>query len=254
MTAQLRARGVVKSSMLALALWLVIAPAYADKLIAVQNPWPPYLSPDLEGQGLSGQIVREALRRQGHELEIRFLPWARALRMVKNGGADLLVAAWWTQERSEYLRFSEPYVQNNLKFIKRKNDDFEFEGLQSLSGKRLGLVRSYGYGDQLTNAKNYHKVENLDLLANIRMLLAGRIDLTLEDELVARYIMSEDNPALLKTVAFTKSALSSKPLYVASGLSHPKNIEYVAAFNRGLKSMREDGTLDRYLQQLSAPQ
>ncbi|OMH31864.1 hypothetical protein BGP75_16645 [Motiliproteus sp. MSK22-1] len=240
--------------MLILVLLSAIAPAYADKLVAVQNPWPPYLGPELEGQGLSGQIVREALRRQGHELEIRFLPWARALRMVKNGGADLLVAAWWTQERSEYLRFSEPYVQNNLKFIKRKSDSFEYAGLQSLSGKRLGLIRSYGYGDELTNAKNYHKVVNLDLVSNIRMLLAGRIDLTLEDELVARYTMYQEDPVLLNTVSFTERALNSKWLYVASGLRHPKNKEYVAAFNRGLKSMQEDGTLERYLQQLTPAQ
>jgi len=178
------------------------------------------------------------------------MPWARALRLAKAGEVDLLVATWWTQERTEYLLFSEPYASNDLKFIKRKGDPFEFKGISSLDGKALGVVRSYGYGDQLNSADNYQKVENKDLMTSVKMLLAERLDLTLEDELVARHIINQHDSTMLDQLEFTENVLRSKWLHVSSGLNHPNHQKIITAFNRGLKSMKADGTLQRFVGQL----
>lgn len=230
-------------------LCLITAGLRAETLTAAADPWPPYVGPKLAGQGLAVQVVRAALKREGYDLEIRFMPWARALRLTKNGSTDLLVAAWWTQERAAYLHFSEPYAQNNLKFIKLKQDPFEFEGFASLAGKRIGVVRDYGYGDAFGQADNFQQVENSDLLHNIRMLMAGRIDLTLEDELVATTILRQQAPEQLTEVAFSHTPLQTKSLYVASGRNNPRHQQIISAFNRGLASLRADGTLARLLSQ-----
>ncbi|MEH6826273.1 MAG: transporter substrate-binding domain-containing protein [Motiliproteus sp.] len=221
----------------------------AETLTAAADPWPPYVGPQLAGQGLAAQIVRAALKREGFDLEISFMPWARALRLTRNGATDLLVSAWWTQERSVYLHYSEPYAVNNLKFIKRKQDPFEFEGLHSLAGKRIGVVRDYGYGDAFGQADNFQQVENSDFLHNIRMLKAGRIDLTLEDELVATTILRQQAPEQQVDIAFSQQPLRTKSLHVASGRDNPRHQQIISAFNRGLTSLRADGTLARLLEQ-----
>lgn len=215
----------------------------AEPLRAVADPWPPYVSPTMPDQGLATRIVREALRRQGFELELDFVPWARALRMVRGGEADLLVAAWWTKERAAYLQYSEPYAINDVRFIKRSGDPFEYAGLESLTGKRVGVIRNYGYNDAFYNADNYQRVENVDLLVNIRMLLAGRIDLAVEDKLVATTILTQSAPELLGEIAFSENSLIVKKLQLATSRNHPRHRQIIAAFNAGLASMRADGTL-----------
>jgi len=46
-----------------------------------------------------------------------------------------------TENRKKDFFFSEPYGENQIKFIKRKGNSFEFENLEGLSA---GSIRDYG--------------------------------------------------------------------------------------------------------------
>ena len=158
----------------------------------------------------------------------------------------MLVATWFTNERTSYLNYSEPYLENSLKFIKRKGDGFEYNGMDSLSGKTVGIIRNYGYGDDFLGASNFKKPEANDLVANAKKLMAKRIDLTLEDELVAKSTLSGAGMNL-DDFEFTSNALSVNPLHVTSGLANPNNAEYIDAFNKGLAEIKSNGTFDKIL-------
>lgn len=236
--------------MLILMLGLLCStPAWSEKIVAAADPYPPYIDPGNPKQGISMQIVRAALASQGYEVEIRFVPWARALDGVKNGEYDILPNAWWTQERATFLLYSEPYMKNEIKFIKRKGSPFEYQGLASLTGKTVGIVRGYGYGDEFLNATNFNKPEVAEVLQNINKLVLGRIDLTLEDEIVARALIASRAPNLLKQIEFTHNALSTRQLYVTSGLKNPRRKAIIAAFNKGLAIIKANGTLDTILRE-----
>ena len=221
----------------------------ADTFVAAGDPWPPFLDPDDKEQGVSVAIVRAALKTQGHELEFRFMPWARAMDGVKNANMDVLVSAWRTKEREAFLAFSEPYLENAIKFITRKDDDFEFHGLQSLAGKAVGIVRGYGYGDEFLSATHFKRPEVKEITLNIKKLIAGRIDLTLDDELVAKSAISKKNPKLLQKIRFTNNALSRNSVHVASGLANAKHQQILDAFNKGLNSIKGNGEFDAILKQ-----
>lgn len=143
--------------------------------------------------------------------------------------------------------FSASYATNALKFMKQKGDSFEFNGVASLKDKRVGTVRGYGYGDAFSKNPDFTRDDAPDLVTNVRKLVAKRVDLTLEDELVARAILSKEDPKLLDQIEFTKGALSSNPLYIASGLKNPRHKEIIDAFNKGYSSIKGDGTLDKIL-------
>ncbi|POB69281.1 amino acid ABC transporter substrate-binding protein, partial [Vibrio vulnificus] len=152
----------------------------------------------------------------------------------------------FTQERTSYLNYSQPYLENSLKFIKRSGDGFEYNGMDSLSGKNVGIIRNYGYGDEFLKATNFNKPEANDLVANAKKLLAKRIDLTLEDELVAKATLSGAGMNL-SDFDFTNNALSVNPLHVTSGLANAKNGEIIEAFNKGLAEIKANGTFDKIL-------
>ena len=218
-------------------------------LTAASDPWPPFVDPDNPRQGLSLEIVREAFKTQGYEVTLEFVPWARAEAGLKEGKYDLIPNTWKTQKRTAYLHYSEPYAVNQIKFIKLKGDPFEFKGLESLTGKVVGTVRGYGYGDQFLTAGNFERDEGVDILSSIRKLTASnkRIDLTLEDEIVARGIIAKVDPALLDKIEFTRNSLSENTLHVTSGLANPRHLEIISAFNTGLAEIKSNGTYGRIL-------
>ncbi|QIJ86633.1 transporter substrate-binding domain-containing protein [Vibrio coralliilyticus OCN008] len=219
---------------------------YTATITAAQDPWAPFVQKDSANPGVSVEIITEAFKSQGHDVDFKIMPWTRALNEVKGGRVDVLVATWFTNERTSYLNYSEPYLENSLKFIKRKGDGFEYNGMDSLSGKTVGIIRNYGYGDDFLGASNFKKPEANDLVANAKKLMAKRIDLTLEDELVAKSTLSGAGMNL-DDFEFTSNALSVNPLHVTSGLANPNNAEYIDAFNKGLVEIKSNGTFDKIL-------
>ncbi|AVX01490.1 transporter substrate-binding domain-containing protein [Vibrio vulnificus] len=220
--------------------------SHAATITAAQDPWAPFVQQNNANPGISVEIVIEAFKTQGHDVDFKIMPWTRALNEVKDGRVDVLVATWFTQERTSYLNYSQPYLENSLKFIKRSGDGFEYNGMDSLSGKNVGIIRNYGYGDEFLKATNFNKPEANDLVANAKKLLAKRIDLTLEDELVAKATLSGAGMNL-SDFDFTNNALSVNPLHVTSGLANAKNGEIIEAFNKGLAEIKANGTFDKIL-------
>lgn len=236
----------MKNVLLLVIVTFFSAQSIADTVTAAQDPWAPFVQKDTASPGVSVEILIEAMKSQGHEVDFKIMPWTRALNEVKDGRIDVLVATWFTNERTSFLNYSEPYLENSLKFIKRKGDGYEYNGMDSLSGKTVGIIRNYGYGDDFLGASNFKKPEANDLVSNAKKLIAGRIDLTLEDELVAKSTLSGAGMNLAD-FEFTNNALSVNPLHVTSGLANPNNAKYIDAFNKGLAEIKSNGTFDKIL-------
>jgi len=220
--------------------------AHAATITAAQDPWAPFVQKDASSPGVSVEIIVEAFKTQGHTVDFKVMPWSRSLEEVKAGRVDVLVATWYTEDRTSYLKYSDPYLENSLKFIKRSGDSFEYNGIDSLKGKTVGIVRNYGYGDEFLNAKTFKKPEANDFVSNAKKLTAKRIDLTLEDELVAKSTLSNAGMNL-SDFEFTNNALSVNPLHVTMGLANSNHSEYINAFNKGLAEIKSNGTFDKIL-------
>jgi len=220
---------------------------FSETIVAAGDPWPPFLDPEVPSQGIVLEIARAAYKTQGYEVVMSFVPWARAINGVKEADYDVLLGTWYTKERTEFLHYSDPYLYNDIKFIKRKGDDFDYSGLESLTDKSIGIVRGYGYGDDFLNAKNFRRPETKDLFSNIKKLIKNRVDLAVGDEIVTRAMLKSHGPEYLDKIEFTKTALITNGLHVTSGLSNSKHKKLINAFNKGLKEIKNNGTFDSIL-------
>ncbi|HCY88238.1 MAG TPA: amino acid ABC transporter substrate-binding protein [Desulfobacteraceae bacterium] len=225
-------------------LSLSICQAENKTITGAADPWPPFIDPDHPKQGISIEVATAAFASQGYTYTHKIMPWARAENAVKTGKIDILPNTWHTDKRTGYLKYSEPYASNEVKFIKKKGDDFEYNGMASLAGKKIGIILSYGYGDEFMNSKDFKREAVSDFMTNIKKLVAGRIDLSLGDEIVAKNKISKNDPALLDEIEFTKNYMSSNDLYVTCGLKNPRHEEIINAFNKGLETIKSNGTLD----------
>ncbi len=231
--------------LLLLSLGLLSGLALADTFSAAGDPYPPYGDPKYPDGGLGIEIIRAAFKTQGHTITMEYVPWARAESGIKNGSYDILPFTWRTEARVKVLLFSTAFAIGNVRFIKRKGDPFEFNGLESLSGKMVGTIRGYGYSDAFVNSTLFQKESGNDLMTSIKKLLRNRIDLTLEDEIVARSIIQAEDPEALQHIEFVKTPLAVNPLYITVGLQNPRAQEIIGAFNKGLEIIKANGTLDK---------
>ncbi len=85
-------------------------------------------------------------------------------------------------------------------------------------------------------------------MPSILKVIGGRIDLTLEDEVVAKSLINKENPEALEQIEFVATPLSSNGLHVASGLKNPKHEAIIATFNKGFDTIKANGTFDDILQ------
>jgi len=226
---------------------LLASPCFAKTLTGVANDFPPFTDPTHPKQGFSFEIARAAFESQGYTIETAFVPWARAEDGIKKGTYDFCPTFWINEERQKTILFSQPYAENNIRFIKPKGNPFEYTGLKSLEGLTVGVVRGYGYPEEFFKDPKFRTEEVNDFTTNVRKLLAGRIDLTLEDEIVARSTLLREAPELLEQIEFTSGSLTSEKLYVGCGLTHPEHQAIIESFNKGLEEIKQNGTYEAIL-------
>ncbi len=119
--------------------------------------------------------------------------------------------------------------------------------MESLEGLKIGVVRSYSYADDLAKFPGLTLDPASDFITNIRKLVAGRVDITLEDEIVAKNTLTVLAPELVSKIEFTGAPYSSEPLHILSSRENPRHQEVIEAFNKGLTVIKENGTYDAIL-------
>ncbi len=225
-----------------LALLLAAASASAETLRMAADVWPPFTDASLPGNGLATELVSTAFKRAGHRPEFVQVPWARALRGVQVGEYDLIVNAWYSDERASYGQFSSPYLTNRILFLKRKGSDVRFRAPADLKNSSIAVVRGYSYLPSFDADAGLNKVPVKDFQMGARMLAAGRVQLTLEDELVARFYLNRELAGIRERLEFLPRPLSENGLHILVRRSHPRHRQLVEEFDQAMQGMREDGT------------
>ncbi|MDO7927391.1 transporter substrate-binding domain-containing protein [Pseudomonas sp. KFB-139] len=227
---------------------LLIAQAGAEeKLRLVADAWPPFTDDALLNDGLATDIVRTALQRAGYRTVYEQVPWARAMHGIAEGRNDVLINAWFNQERTRVGQFSAEYLVNRVRFLKRKGSDIDTSNLAQLHKYIIAVVRGYAYYPAFDNDPALKKVpvHNFSMAAN--MLAAGRVDLALEDEFVARYSLANEPDEVRNRLEFLPDSLSENSLHILVSLKNPRHAEIVAGFDREIACMKADGTYDELL-------
>ncbi len=237
----------MKAAICSMLLILIVKFTHADIFTVATFEWDPFVNAQRPDSGISIAIIKATLESQGHEIKLVPMTWARALVMLEKNKIDILPAVWFSEERAKIMEFSDSYASNRIVFIKNKSNDYEYNGLASLHNKTVGVVRDYAYGNEFLNDPQINLSVSNSLISNVKKVIAGRVNLTLEDEIVAKTIIPPD---LLKEVAFTQNALNEKPLYMTCSKSNEKCKAIITSFNQGLSIMKTNGQLD---QLLSAP-
>lgn len=220
--------------------------AYAKDLFVVHSGnWPPYASADLPQQGLAVDLVTTALKRAGYTPHLRIDSLNRILEGGKLGVYDVFATPWYSDERNEYLDFSEPYLETYIRFIKRKDKNIEYNKFEDLKGMMIGVVVDYAYDDAFNQSRDLIKISERNLIQNLLKLTQNRIDLTLDDELVLRYEINRYMPNSMAHLELLPKPLAVRGVHIGVSRENPDHAKIVADFDKAIAEMKKDGSYDK---------
>lgn len=236
--------------LLILLLLCVSSAVRAGEVLRVAaDRWPPYADRQAPGNGVAVHLVQAALKRAGYASEYIEVPWPRVLHGVANGEYDLVADAWYSAEREAFAVYSEPYMVNRVRLIKRQGAPITFAKLADLYPYRIAMVRGYAYSEAFDSDPKLRRVAVFSFVNAALMLQAGRVDLTLEDEITARVHFNGDLAELKDQLEFLPLPLTENGLHILVGRHVPQHAEIVAAFDKAIREMKADGSYDALLRE-----
>lgn len=203
--------------------------------MCVDPAWMPYESIDEQGRhiGIAADFMAMFSDQLGVPIElVPTQTWNESLQKAKDRTCDILSLLNKSEERSEYLNFTDPYLDAAVVLVAR-DDVVYLDGFQAVNGRTLGVVRGYVYEsyirekypevrlvyvDNLTDALNRvssgeifaavdslfivtHHMQNLGL-SNLK--IAGQTDFTH----ALRVGVRKDDPLLLFAMQKAVSAVA----------------------------------------------
>lgn len=216
--------------------------AFCAEKIVVDEATPPIMyAQDGQAKGVYPALLKELSRRIHVALTITPMPWKRALAEIyggKAGGGGMLK----TTERLAICDFSNKLFDEVQIVYVTKGKEFAVTGLDSLKGKKVGIIRGWSYGDAFDDrvrAGDIVTEEGSGDAQNLAKLAIGRLDAVLsirESGIVAAARYGDRITAL-------DQPLITNPSYIGFAKSAHKR-ELIEKLNNALAEMHRDGSFD----------
>jgi polar amino acid transport system substrate-binding protein len=219
----------------------------AEQLRMVADHWPPYVDESLPGRGLAIDLVTTAFSRAGYDPRLTTESWSRALEGARIGVYDVVANIWYTDDRARDLDYSEPYLVNDIRLMKRKGSNIRYDRLDDLKGLLIGVVKDYAYPKDFASASQLIKISNDAILPALGELVKGQYDLVVGDKHVIDFTLGKFLPNDSENLEFLPKSVGQNKLYIAVSKANPQHKKIVQDFNRALRAMKKDGTYQRIL-------
>jgi polar amino acid transport system substrate-binding protein len=234
--------------LIASAEFLVTPLHAAERLTFVSGDYEPYTGEALAHGGPLATIVTLAFAEVGMDVGTIFLPWKRGYNAAVNGQYDGTFPYGRSADREKDFLFSVSIYTLERRMYYRKSSGLDPDDLSTLKDKIYCKPVGFTLYRELIGMVEggEMKVQTApNLTSCAKMLEAGRVDLFITTPGAAH-------------VAITKAGSKLKPQersfgtsenYLLIAKTHPRGAELIAAFNRGLATLRTKGVWDKVLAQ-----
>lgn len=214
--------------------------AKGEIIVAMEGTWAPWTYHDESDQlvGYDVEVAKAVAEKLGVTASFVEGEWDGLLAGLDAGRYDIMVnGVGITAERQEKYNFSTPYAYNKTAVIVRGDYD-EIHSMEDLKGKSTANTISSTYA---TQAEAYGATVTGvdDLNQTIELLLAGRIDATLNTEVVFEDYKKAHPDADIKIAAYSDEVENIAIPVRKDGDS----ATLLAAINQALAELDADGTL-----------
>ena len=209
-------------------------------VIAMEGTWAPWTYHDENDElvGYDVEVGKAIAEKLGVTATFVEGEWDGLLAGLDAGRYDIMVnGVGITPERQEKYDFTTPYAYNRTAVIVRGDYD-EISSMEDLNGKKTANTISSTYAEQ-AEAYGATVTGVDDLNQTIELLLAGRIDATLNAEVVFADYQKAHPEANIKIAAYSDD-VEQVAIPVRKGAD---TATLLAAINQALAELDADGTL-----------
>lgn len=226
------------SFLLALCLCLPMAAAKEGghvKIIAAD--YPPIAIESEEGQGFVAETVKAALKEEGLETKIVFLPFKRALNVFEEEGG-LIFSSFGILEPGNYKM---------VEMVKLRGGIFGFKGQGKI--QKVAYIRGLDNAKKIIAEKGYVPFPVSGYFAALKALVSGRVQGVVAIDLPLKYVAKTSFPEKSKKL----SMLVGPTHYEPGGVVGPeKELAKLKVIRKGLLKIKEKGlykkTARKYLE------
>jgi ABC-type amino acid transport substrate-binding protein len=235
-----------------LALCMVLLPFLTlaeepRELQLASDIWPPFTD-STDRQGVAVEIVHTALKRAGISATTSIVDWKDVENGIRGSKFDGSAAMWRTERRASRLLFSQPYLENRLVLVGRRDSNVSATKISDLAGKKVAAVGRYAYGEAVDGAVGVYFVRSRNDQDSLDKLLAGDVEYMLVDELVVRYLLTHQREEAMARLEIGSRTLGRRQLRFALRRDLPGAEDIIDAFNTEIRGMLADGSYAGILQ------
>ena len=199
--------------------------------------------------GIDILIAKAIADDMGKELQVDDMEFDAIIPAVKSGKADIGIAGMTVKpDRLENVDFSTPYY-TAVQTILVKNDNTDIKGIDSLVGKKVGVVTGYTGDVTVTEYKDgaikdisrYQK--GVDAVTD---LLNGKVDAVVIDSAPANQFISK-NDGKIKGVQDDYFEKEEYAIAVQKG-----NTELLEKINKVIEKLKAEGKIDAFAAEVDA--
>ncbi len=183
-----------------------------------EDDWPPF---DFSRHGEPQGYAIEHLELLGQRLGISFeyingYTWAELLELFQNDEIDLLPSLWYSDERAEYMLFTEPFLVSPYVIVTHRSDE-TINDFDDLTEKTVAVAK--GYVQESVLKEHYPQIKQYqvnNVLEGLRAVSYGHADAYIGYHGSVAYLMATNFLYDLKIVGETRvPELGPQGLYIS---------------------------------------
>lgn len=227
--------------------------SYAETItIRADNWFPMNGDPGAANPGYMIEIAQKIFATAGHKVDYKTMPWKRALEFVEKGKFDCVVGAY-KEDAPNFVFPSKSWGYDQPAFFVKKGNSWKYKGISSLDAIKLGVIGDYHFDDEFDKYVADNKKKNVQSLKtsnaldqNIKKILGGRIDATIESKVVMQAKLKELGKE--GEVVEAGNLLSEpSPIYIACSPAKPLSKELIKIIDEQTPKLRASGELQKIL-------
>jgi len=212
----------------------------AHPRIRVQNEldWPPFnFNEDGKPKGFSIAYMNLLAKKLGIEAEYVSGPsWGEFLDLIRDKDLDVMLNIIKTEDRSKYINFTEPYVEDHPVIIARI-DNTSILDFRSLFGKTVAIPKGFFYQELIE--RNFPQIKLMllkDQVESLKAVAFGKADATVGGINIQNYLIRQNMLNNLKVASGLPGEIFSNRLRIGVRDDWP---ELTAILQKAIDSISE---------------
>lgn len=212
------------------------------------DEWCPFnCTPGDASPGYMIEIAVEALGAAGYRVDYATLNWVRSIQEARSGHIDAIVGA--TREEAPDFVFPHPLGTTVDALAVRNDTKLDLSAPDPFDDFVVGAIRGYDYTGKIgrylaSNERDGSRVQLTSgddaLATNLHKLVAGRVDIVVDNENRMRHVLRELGLDQRVTVITDGDPV---PLYIAFSPANADSAKIAATLDDGVAELRRSGRL-----------